>query len=110
MKTHLPSALFFLALLFFSAIPAAAQEAAISGRILDKESLEGLPKATLQLLRISTNRQRQDTTFVDGVVTDDEGRFAFKSVANGQYLLKASYVGYEDVTRYHPDRYDRKGH
>ena len=99
MKPHLPSALIFLTLLFFSVVPASAQVAAISGRVIDQESREALPMASIRLYRLSTSAQRRDTTFVEGVMTDDEGRFTFQSVTNGQYILKASYVGYEETTR-----------
>ena len=99
MKTHLPSALILLSLLFFSVVPAFAQDAAISGRVLDQESRESLPRATVQLYRLSTSNQRKDTTLVEGVLSDDDGHFSFQSVTNGQYLLKVSYFGYEEISR-----------
>ena len=99
MKPYLSSALFFLTMLFISVIPASAQDAAISGRLLDQESREPLSNAILQLYRLSNNHQRQDTTLVEGVMSDDDGRFSFHSVANGQYLLKISYFGYEEINR-----------
>lgn len=36
-----------------------------------------------------------DSSFVSGTTTDDKGRFAFKQVAKGDYLLRITYVGYE---------------
>ena len=99
MKPHLYSALFFMTMLIFSVVPASAQDAAITGRVLDQESHETLPHATLQLYRLTNNAQRQDTTLVEGVQTDDEGNFTFPNVANGQYLLKVSFIGYEGINR-----------
>ena len=99
MKPHLSSALFFMTMLLLSVIPTSAQDVAISGRVIDQESRETLPYATIQLYRLSTSAQRQDTTLVEGVLSDDEGHFAFQNVANGQYLLKASFIGYEEIIR-----------
>src|SRR5688572_21538327 len=35
-----------------------------------------------------------DTTQRRGVVTDTDGRFQFKEVRAGKYILKISYIGY----------------
>ncbi len=38
-----------------------------------------------------------DSTFISGAVSNDEGFFKFEDLNTGSYLLKASYVGYEDT-------------
>lgn len=40
-----------------------------------------------------------DTTFVDGVVTDKEGRYHIYLASPGNYLLKASFMGYETTEK-----------
>ena len=82
-----------------SVLPIAAQRETISGRVVDKTEGNVLEKATIQLYSISTRRNAQDTTFVSGVFTDGEGRFSFQNVSTGNYLLKASYLGYQTYRR-----------
>ena len=86
---------FFVIVLLLSVLPAAAQRTMLSGRVVDKESREALAKATLQLYRIS----RKDTAFVGGVLSDDRGRFSFPSVSAGTYQLRATYLGYKELSR-----------
>ena len=90
MKNLLTCLLVWLA---FSATANAQQ--AITGRIIDKETKEGVFQATLQLLK-------KDSTFVGGVLSDDEGNFNLPVEAPGTYILKITSVGYttflKDVT------------
>lgn len=37
----------------------------------------------------------QDSSFAYGATTDDKGKFVFKQVAKGDYLMRISYVGYD---------------
>ena len=89
----------FLTLFLLWAFVAVAQEASLSGRVVDAESHEGLARTTLQLYKLSTHRNRKDTTYVQGTLSDDQGHFAFRGVGEGEFLVKVSYIGYEDVTR-----------
>ena len=66
----------------------AQQQKDISGRIIDKESGEIMEKTTLQLFRVSRKNQKTDTTFVSGAFSDSQGRFSFKGISSGQYLLR----------------------
>lgn len=59
----------------------------IIGRILDKDTHEGVMQVTLQLLR-------QDSTFVGGVISDEEGNFTLPVDSAGQYILRLTSVGY----------------
>lgn len=59
----------------------------ITGRIVDNTG-EPLIQASVRLLN------PKDSVQVKGSVTNDNGRFTLSSVANGTYILEASYVGY----------------
>ncbi len=94
----------FISFFFITLQYAVAQEAAVSGRIIDDENQEVLEKATIQLYKLSksssnrknTNTQEhQDTTFVGGSLSDERGLFSFHDISNGNYLLKINYLGYE---------------
>ena len=76
-------------------LPLAAQQQAITGRVVDAETKEALVKSTLQLYRVGG----KDTTFAAGTFTDSRGQFSFASVANGNYVLKISYLGYKSMSR-----------
>lgn len=65
--------------------------ASISGRILDSESGEPLIQCTVALMSADT------TKLLTGVVTDNYGNFELKNVAAGNYILKASFVGYHNL-------------
>ena len=62
-------------------------QVAVKGRIAD-ESDKGLAYATVRLLC-------QDSTFVQGVVTDSIGLYKLENVQKGNYLLSFSSIGYE---------------
>ena len=81
---------FFLCLLQVS-----AQKETLSGRIIDKESGNPLPKTTLQLYRVS----KKDTVFAAGALSDANGRFVLTPGKAGNYVLKISYLGYKDIYR-----------
>lgn len=81
-----------LAITLLFALSAVAQKDALSGRVIDKESGQPLDKSTLQLYRISN----KDTTFVGGMLSDAQGHFVFRSVKSGNYLLKTSFLGYQE--------------
>ncbi|MDR1348720.1 MAG: outer membrane beta-barrel protein [Prevotellaceae bacterium] len=40
-----------------------------------------------------------DTAYIKGVSTDDNGNFTIKDVAKGTYMIKVSYIGYEDFSK-----------
>jgi len=88
-----------LATLLLGILPCAAQNETIAGRIVDKADGGALDKATLQLYELKTSRNRRDTTYVAGTLTDEDGFFTFNSVKNGTYLIKASFVGYKEWSR-----------
>ena len=76
--------------LAFSATTYAQQ--GIKGRIVDKQSKEGILQATLQLLRT-------DSTFVKGALSDEEGNFTMPVDSAGTYILKITSVGYTTIAK-----------
>ncbi|GIM60979.1 TonB-dependent receptor [Capnocytophaga canis] len=70
-----------------------AQTGTVSGRIVDAESKEVLPYTEVSLFS-SDNKNRNF-----GVISDENGKFLLKNIPFGEYTLKISFVGYEDVTK-----------
>ncbi len=66
----------------------AAEAAVIGGQLLDSISGEPLAQASVRLLA------RRDSALVRGAMSDDNGRFSIANVADGRYIVEASYVGY----------------
>ena len=69
--------LFLLSLALFAITLAYAQELKITGTLVDRDTREGVMLATVQLLKA-------DSTYITGVLSDDNGRFAVKAPAAGQ--------------------------
>ena len=64
-----------------------AQKREVTGFLIDSDSKEPLPVATVQLLKM-------DSTFVTGSLSNDSGKFVVQAPANEKYLLKVTSVGY----------------
>ena len=80
------------------ALQVSAQNASLSGRIIDADSEEALLKATVQLYSIGRGQgNRRDTTFVSGTFSDAQGHFSFGSLKAGTFLIRVSYLGYKTV-------------
>lgn len=89
MRTKL---LFSLCLLMGIATTLQAQTTVV-GVVLDEQQ-QPVPYANVVLLSLP------DSTFVQGMVTDDSGRFEFGAVESlGNKLLQVSYIGYATVIR-----------
>ena len=88
-----------LATLLLGILPCAAQNETITGRIVDKADGGALEKATVQLYQLKVSRNKTDTTYLAGALSDEDGFFTFSSVNNGTYLLKASFVGYKEWSK-----------
>lgn len=69
----------------------AVQAAVINGVLVDANDTTALIGATVKLLK--TNK---DSTLVKGATTDVNGLFNLQGIKGGKYLLKLSYIGYED--------------
>ncbi|MBO6017831.1 MAG: TonB-dependent receptor [Prevotella sp.] len=88
--------LFTLLFASICALPIAAQQQeTVSGHLVDGENGEALVRATVQLYRLNG----KDTTFVTGVFSNTTGNFSINNVRNGNYLLKATYLGYKELKR-----------
>ncbi len=73
----------------------ASHNAVINGILIDSQDTTELIQATVKLLQAN-----KDSTFVKGTTTDMNGVFNIKGVKPGKYLLRCSYVGYNDVIKH----------
>ena len=73
------------------AVAASAQKATVAGSIVDSDG-EPLPGATVVIMRL-------DSTQVTGQSTKDDGSFSISGFQVGDYLLRASYIGYKTAWR-----------
>ena len=82
--------LIHISLLLLICLSALAQgtRVTISGILKDKKSTEALPFVNLVL------KSEQDSAFIAGTVSGEDGRFTLTNVAPGNYVLEISYVGY----------------
>ncbi len=82
---------FFLVSLLLLSMAGYSQsiEAVVSGSVSDSENREFLPFVNLIVLQ-------PDSSFVTGTVANDAGRFTLPKIKTGDYILKASFIGYED--------------
>jgi outer membrane receptor protein involved in Fe transport len=78
MKTYI-----LIVVLFISAIVYAQSDVTIKGRVLDRETGQGLPGTNILL----------EGTFLGGL-SDVDGRFQIVHVPEGRYVIRASYIGY----------------
>ena len=90
------SVVVFIVASLLGLMPAMAQKSTLSGRIVDSESGDALPKATLQLYSLATNG---DTLFVNGTFSDDNGQFKIGGVNKGTYLLRCTFLGYKPLAK-----------
>lgn len=90
-KKILKTRLLILALYFLSIDSSFAQTSSVtlSGMVKDQSDKSALPFVNVVL------KAEKDSTFVSGVITDDEGRFTLSDIKPGHYILEISYVGYE---------------
>ncbi|QJX48282.1 TonB-dependent receptor [Hymenobacter taeanensis] len=99
MTSYLPSdqilkGLGFLAMLF--PLAAAAQQqptGSLHGSLLDQANNQPVPFANVVVLRA------QDSTFVAGAESAENGTFSLEKLGLGSYIVKASAVGYQGLRR-----------
>ncbi|MDR2956242.1 MAG: outer membrane beta-barrel protein [Prevotella sp.] len=65
----------------------------ISGTVLDSITKEPVLSASVRLLNGA------DTTYVQGMVTDDKGKFKMTITKSGEYILEVSFLGYKSFFR-----------
>ena len=76
-------------------LPLVSHAAVINGVLVDSQDTTGLIEATVRLLKAS-----KDSSLVKGTTTDLNGVFNIKGVKAGRYLLRFSYLGYNDVIKH----------
>lgn len=77
-------------LLFVSMTLFAQSTSTISGSILEAESHQPIPFATLRLMNVSGSTPQ----LLAGTISNEQGTFAISQVPNGNYQLLVSSVGY----------------
>ena len=80
--------LLFVSLLTFN-LAIAQSSATISGTVVDSTSRKPLMEASVSLLLA------RDSSLVTFGITDGDGRFVFPKIAEGQYRVLVTYVGYK---------------
>ena len=88
------SRILIIAMLLVAVGSGIAQSAIINGILVDSKDTTELMQANVALLRAT-----KDSTYVTGTVTDLSGVFNLENVQPGHYLLKCSYIGYDDVIK-----------
>ena len=80
-----------------------SQETKISNLKTDKENIVGKisgkvksinDKSNLEFASVSLFKSN-NKDLVEGTITDSKGRFIFKSIETGNYILKISFIGFE---------------
>ena len=66
--------------------PAVGEKSTITGRVIDQSTKEAMAFSQAILIK--------DGVTICGAITDENGLFELKDVANGEYILRISYVGY----------------
>ncbi|NQU52333.1 MAG: TonB-dependent receptor [Bacteroidetes bacterium] len=61
--------------------------ATISGRVLDSETNQPLPFASITI--------HSSTQIISGTISGEDGRFIISGIAKGDYIAKCSFVGYQ---------------
>ena len=70
---------------------AVSANAQIASTVVDKATNNALSKASVRL-------QNTKDSIVNTTVTQDSGSFSFTNIADGHYILTASFIGYNDYT------------
>lgn len=85
--------IFLFSILFISLTSKSkAQDFAVGGRIISK--IDSLPLISANILLIHLPDSVQQ-----GMVTNEKGFFRFKTLEQGNYILKISYTGYQSVIK-----------
>ena len=76
--------------LFSSAV--FGQQYSINGEVKDET---GQPIAYANIILLKT----QDSTIVTGTTSDDFGKFSINEINSGNYIIKVSFIGFEDLSQ-----------
>ncbi|MEN8157794.1 MAG: outer membrane beta-barrel protein [Bacteroidota bacterium] len=78
-----------LLLLSINTIHLSAQKGGVGGMVVDMESGEGIPFASVAVIDAS------DGSLVKGGVSDNAGKFVIEGLSHGNYRILISFMGYE---------------
>src|ERR1043165_7764572 len=78
-------------LILISTLTAAAKTGGITGKIIDKDG-QPVPGVNVVVLAAADNK------LVKADLSDEKGAFSIDPVPDGQYILKATFLGYEPYT------------
>lgn len=84
-RTTIKFILLFLAMVFTEPV---ISQVTISGMVKDKDANTPMPFVNILLLK------EQDSSFVTGTASNEEGRFILPNINAGSYILQTSYAGY----------------
>ncbi len=84
---------FFLFIMLCFCMVAGFAQGLVKGKVLDKQNSEPLGFVTVKVTAQGSDK------FVAGGMTDADGLFIVKGLADGNYTLTLNYVGYKDVVR-----------
>lgn len=90
-KRLFTAALFLISSLAFAQTPKIKGDARISGVLVDSVTNQPVEFATLSLFKLPNTTQP-----IDGAMTDEKGKFDLKELAYGEYLIRFSFIGYQD--------------
>ena len=68
--------------------------AKITGKLIDADDKSPLIEATIKLVKAN-----RDSTFVNGATSNVDGTFSIPVSTAGKYVLKVTYLGYNNVSR-----------
>ena len=84
--------LFFGIFLITNMLTAADIKWQVTGTVLEEGTAETIPYATIALYN------KTDSSLVTGTMSNDDGEFILEKIAQGDYFLKVSFMGYTDYT------------
>ena len=84
-----------LAFLATSATALYAQNLSVKGSVYDFDSAEPLYAANVQIFQVSG----KDSTYINGAATDEDGAFVVNNLKAGNYVARASYMGYDNTDK-----------
>jgi len=75
---------------FFSTVLSIQAQRTVTGRIVDGDQKEPVIQATVALLK-------KDSTLAGNAVTNANGQFTMTTPADGQFIVRVTYVGYKTL-------------
>lgn len=89
MKYFLFSILYILSICAIAQTKEDAIKHSIQGTVFDTKAKEAIPFASVRLLT------QTDSTYVQGIATDEKGKFKMAVVKQGKYIIEISFIGYK---------------